>query len=229
MSGDNTVNNAGVYGTQDVAAPGNKPGARCDSVSWTDADGDLWLFGGYGYDSAGGEGDLNDLWKYDTSTGLWTWVSGDSTVNNAGVYGTKGVAAPGNKPGARSRSVSWTDADGDLWLFGGYGYDSAGGEGRLNDLWKYKIVGYAYYVDDSATGTGDGTSWENASNSLSAAIDAARVGDTIHIAQGTYYPETVGYIDPRMATFTMKKRRKHRRRLRRLHRRRSERTRHRPV
>ena len=93
MGGNKDIYNYPVYGTKGVAAPANKPGARSSSVSWTDADGDLWLFGGYGYDSAGGEGRLNDLWKYDTSTGLWTWVSGDSTVDNVGVYGTQGVAA----------------------------------------------------------------------------------------------------------------------------------------
>jgi hypothetical protein len=65
MGGSNGVNQAGTYGTQGTAAPGNVPGARGEAVSWTDAAGSFWLFGGYGYDSGGTRGDLNDLWKYE--------------------------------------------------------------------------------------------------------------------------------------------------------------------
>jgi hypothetical protein len=61
-------------------------------------------------------------------------MKGDSTVNSAGVYGTKGLAAPGNHPGARFSSAYWTDLSGNLWLFGGSG---AGQFSHLNDLWKY--------------------------------------------------------------------------------------------
>ena len=46
-------------------------------------------------------------------------MSGSDQIDAAGVYGTKGVAAPANVPGARYDSCSWTDSSGDLWLFGG--------------------------------------------------------------------------------------------------------------
>jgi hypothetical protein len=135
MSGSNLTNQKGTYGTQGTAAPGNIPGGRDAAVRWTDAAGNFWLFGGLGYDSAGNLGDLNDLWKY--SGGLWTWMGGANTANQMGIYGTQGMAAPGNIPGARVGAVSWTDAVGNFWLFGGLGYDSAGNHGGLNDLWKY--------------------------------------------------------------------------------------------
>jgi len=54
----------------------------------------------------------------------WTWMSGSSTTNQAGVYGTPGVPASGNTPGARDAPVTWTDATGTFWLFGGYGAGS---------------------------------------------------------------------------------------------------------
>ena len=135
VSGANTINQPGSYGTQGVAAAANVPGARSSAVSWTDANGNLWLFGGSGYDSAGTLGTLNDLWKFDGTH--WTWVSGANTVNQSGSYGTQGVAAAANVPGARSSAVSWSNANGNLWLFGGGGYDSAGGRGNLNDLWHF--------------------------------------------------------------------------------------------
>jgi N-acetylneuraminic acid mutarotase len=141
VSGSNIVNQPGVYGTLGVAAASNIPGGRFLSVNWTDSSGTLWLLGGGGYDSAGTNGDLNDLWKFDGSQ--WTWVSGSKLVNQNGVYGTLGMAAASNMPGARYGSVGWRDNSGTLWLFGGIGHDSAGTTPPvgtapdLNDLWKF--------------------------------------------------------------------------------------------
>jgi N-acetylneuraminic acid mutarotase len=135
VSGANVVSQPGVYGTQGTASPSNVPGARSDSVSWIDRSGNLWLFGGSGIDSAGTQGDLSDLWKFDGNN--WTWVSGANVVDQPGVYGTQGTASPSNVPGARWDSVSWIDRNGNLWLFGGNGIDSAGTAGDLNDLWKF--------------------------------------------------------------------------------------------
>jgi N-acetylneuraminic acid mutarotase len=126
-----------VYGTQGVAAAGNMPGARGDAITWTDASNNLWMFGGGGYDSNSTDGTLNDLWKYSTNNNQWTWVSGADTVNATGIYGTQGVAAANNVPGARGSANSWIDTLGNFWLFGGYGYDSTGTDGELNDLWEY--------------------------------------------------------------------------------------------
>jgi N-acetylneuraminic acid mutarotase len=137
VSGGTTGNAAGVYGTQGTAAVGNVPGARYAASSWTDSSGNLWLFGGQGADAAGTVGNLNDLWKYSPSTGQWTWISGGNANNADGIYGTQGTAAAGNVPGARYAASTWIDSSGALWLFGGYGYDSVGSEGRLNDLWQY--------------------------------------------------------------------------------------------
>jgi len=137
VNGADAVNASGIYGTLGTAAAGNVPGARYSASSWTDASGNLWLFGGVGYDAAGAVGNLNDLWKYTPSTGLWTWVSGGSGDNASGVYGTQATAAAANVPGGRNSVASWIDSSGNLWLFGGYGYDSTGSVGKLNDLWKY--------------------------------------------------------------------------------------------
>lgn len=134
VSGSNIGDQQGVYGTLGQAAFGNVPGSRQGSVAWTDAQGNLWLFGGYGL-AGGSGGQLNDLWKF--SGGEWTWVSGSNVIRQPGVYGVQGTPAPGNVPGTRESAMSWTDAAGNFWLFGGFGYDSTGAMGDLNDLWKY--------------------------------------------------------------------------------------------
>jgi hypothetical protein len=136
VSGADTVLQAGTYGTQGTASPANVPGARLDSISWTDKNGTFWLFGGTGIDPRGADVLFNDLWKFDGSN--WTWVSGSSTTNQAGVYGTKGQASSSTVPGARAYSSPWIDGSGNLWLFGGFGTDSGGlAFDDLNDLWRF--------------------------------------------------------------------------------------------
>ena len=137
VSGSDGFNNVGTYGTEGTAAAANVPGSRQDALSWTDQSGNLWLFGGDGLDSIGTYADLNDLWKFTPSSGQWTWMGGADLAGKSGTYGTLGTAASGNIPGARSASCNWTDKAGNLWLFGGGGFDSTGANGFLNDLWKF--------------------------------------------------------------------------------------------
>jgi len=58
MSGSNSPNNVGVFGTKGVGSPDNTPGARVGGISWVDFNGNFWLFGGNGTTAY-----LNDLWK----------------------------------------------------------------------------------------------------------------------------------------------------------------------
>ena len=125
MKGARILQEPPVYGTQGVSAWSNTPGARNSSMSWTDSDGNLWLFGGLGGDGA----DHNDLWRYSRSISQWTWVKGTNGNNQSGIYGSQGVGGATNTPGARDSAMSWSDNAGNLWLFGGYGRDSAGSEG----------------------------------------------------------------------------------------------------
>jgi hypothetical protein len=135
ISGSSTANADGVYGTQGVSGTGNVPGGRWGSSGWIDSSGNLWLFGG----SSAYESSLNDLWEFNPTAKTWTWISGSSTPGViVGVYGTQGIAAANNAPGSRCLAVSWIDGSGNLWLFGGQGYDSTGTDnGDLNDLWKF--------------------------------------------------------------------------------------------
>jgi hypothetical protein len=146
VSGSNTGGVVPAYGTQSVASASNTPGGRDSAVSWTDSSGNLWLFGGFDYDSASGANGtndyLNDLWEFSPTTKQWTWIGGSNTGNAKGEYGTLGTASASNVPGARGSqgvAVTWTDSSGTFWLFGGDGYDSTGvSDGPLNDLWRYQ-------------------------------------------------------------------------------------------
>jgi Galactose oxidase, central domain len=138
-----------VAGTTAVDQPGNyssgtlNPGARTNPVTWTDSSGNLWLFGGYGYDGQSPAilGFLNDLWEY--TGGQWVFVSGGATnmANQNGIYGAQGTTAASNMPGGRQEAVGWADASGNLWLFGGEGLDATGTpNGILSDLWVFNTT-----------------------------------------------------------------------------------------
>jgi hypothetical protein len=126
---------AGVYPPSANAYPG----AWTNAVTWVDQSGNFWMFGGYGYDGQSPAilGFLSDLWEY-TTGGQWVFVGGSTKANQLGVYGTAGTAASTNMPGGR-QEAGWVDVSGNLWLFGGEGYDatSTTGNGFLNDMWRY--------------------------------------------------------------------------------------------
>ena len=135
ISGSDMANQPPSYGTQTQPAPTNVIGARTNPQVWVDAQGNFWFFGGDGLDPSGSTiqvGLLNDLWKFDLSSGEWTWMSGNDFLNAIGSWGTLGVPSRQNAPESRSGSCGWTDASGNLWLFGG-GTEA----GDHNDLWKY--------------------------------------------------------------------------------------------
>jgi N-acetylneuraminic acid mutarotase len=125
-------------------AAGNIPGGRVSVSSWTDSNGNLWLFGGNGYDVNGISGNLNDLWEFNLSTKEWAWMGGSNTADQSGVdgdqsgvYGAKGTPAAGNIPEACEGASSWIDKNGKVWTFGGSSFDLNGNIGNLNVLWEF--------------------------------------------------------------------------------------------
>ncbi len=160
VSGSELTYAFGIYDSTDDAV--NVPGARCDSISWIDSLGNLWLFGGRGCEA--GQVDqgrclnsqLNDLWKYDGT--YWKWISGSKMADATGDYGTKGDDSSENVPGARDNSISWIDSSDNLWLFGGAtgcNGDVCSNGHFLNDLWKFDGTNWTWVSgSDSIRQTG---------------------------------------------------------------------------
>ncbi|MGB2626024.1 MAG: kelch repeat-containing protein [Candidatus Acidiferrum sp.] len=142
-----------TLGTEVICSPvstaGAFPGSRWGASGWTDRGGNFYLFGGWGLDSTAtnGNGALNDTWVYTPNAtlgqpGTWVWLKGSNTGSQNGLYGslfqpylTYYVWTPGGRSGA----THWVDGMGQLWMFGGEGYDSTSttGNGYLNDMWRY--------------------------------------------------------------------------------------------
>jgi Kelch motif len=66
MSGSQSIDQTGIYGTEGQASSGNMPGSRQHGQAWSDPSGNFWLFGGFGWGSVSDQGidAINDLWEY---------------------------------------------------------------------------------------------------------------------------------------------------------------------
>jgi hypothetical protein len=132
MKGTHTFNDTGVFGVQGVSSVNNRPPSLALGVpSWVDHSGNFWIYGG------GGANDncYGDMWRYNPSINEWTWMKGTGTINPVQHSGTKGIPDTANTPGAiKEVSSTWTDANNDLWFFGG------GNSDFRNALWRYNIA-----------------------------------------------------------------------------------------
>jgi hypothetical protein len=174
----------------------NTPGARFSAAGWTDRFGNLFLFGGQGFELTGNTtpdtltAGMNDMWVcvafidgcqwqlvggFDpTTTGPGTPppTVGQAIIANAQHEGQVGVYGVGGVPGGRFGAATWTDASGNFWLFGG----STTGAHYLNDFWKYNTTAF----NGSNYTTTEG-SWSTISGT--AAVDQSGV-----YASGTLVP-----------------------------------------
>lgn len=152
ISGSNVANGAAVYGTMGVPSIVNTPGVRAfGTMTWTDNNGNLWLFGGSTNDANGLNQLHNELWRFNPSTLEWTWVRGYTTeALSMGTYGTQGVPSPLNDPPGRNESAcTWTDSQGDLWMYGG---TSTFLTNYFGDLWRYNIASDMWTFMGGSTG-----------------------------------------------------------------------------
>ena len=129
-----------VYGTKGVASSNNTPGSRSGSAGWSDGISKIFLYSGRTWQPGNNSINCNDVWSYDQSTNEWTWIAGDQ-YSDSGFYGTSGVASPLNKPTGRSYGTSWSNVNGNFWMFGGHHFKDANPTrtelGVFNDLWKF--------------------------------------------------------------------------------------------
>jgi hypothetical protein len=166
VSGSNTVAaSVGDY-THGVGAAGIPPGRQSGAI-WVDSHGTVWMFGGLG-----AAGYMNDLWTFNPSSGVWTWVGGTQNPNDGGVYSGSGLT-----PGSRFAAATWTDSSGHLWLFGGAYFDSVGNTVvPLNDLWMYDTVGGAWTLMNGGSYTPTNANYGTLGAAASTNLPGGRAG-----------------------------------------------------
>lgn len=135
------TNEHGTYGIKNEENPLHRPGSRREAVQWT-LNGTVYMFGGFGFAKNGDPGFLNDIWRFNYTTELWTWISGfDITNADDSEY----------QIGGRVGAVAWVHGESSLWLFSGFGVyrnDEAGFEvTSRNDMWRFDLKKGWYFMD----------------------------------------------------------------------------------
>ena len=131
LSGNDSGNALGNYGIKGITSTNNYPGSRnLHAMVLNPVLNCTYIYGG-----TSDHGTFNDLWMYNISSNLWTWMSGNSTADAAGVYGTKGIPSIDTYPGARNSHAMTLDPGCNcLIMFGGYGYHSS--LGSMRNIWS---------------------------------------------------------------------------------------------
>lgn len=99
--------------------------SRYGSNSWSDDNGDGYIFGGYGVNQKY----YNDLWKYNYAINKWILIN------------------PNPELAPRYGANSWVSSNDQIYLFGGRGT----GNVFLNDFWKYNIRTNTWFELNSNT------------------------------------------------------------------------------
>ncbi len=86
--------------------------------SWKDTSGNLWFFGGWGFNLR------NDIWEYSLATSQWTWMGGTNQQMRPGFMALRGQRAISNIPGAREEGGGgrgWVDTQAAYGFLAGLG------------------------------------------------------------------------------------------------------------
>lgn len=127
----------------EYAGSQSKPSDRYRARAWFDNDNNMWMYGG-AVDTQGGSLSYNDLWKFNTTTKTWAFISGNKNQPYCkdcpnGVYpATVGTSGTQYFPRARSDYGYWVDSSGNFWIYGGYA--ESHGIDEYGDLWKFNPV-----------------------------------------------------------------------------------------
>lgn len=153
LGGHDDICHCGTYGHLESSSKENWPGCRIKASGWIDTSKNLWMFGGNGADSMTNSEPnklLNDLWQYDFTFKMWTWMGGNKYGNTGGNYDN---SKSENRPGSRSGFVWWNELGNYQYIYGGIGQDTNGKNGLLADLWTIDIHTKVVYGEYPSIGS----------------------------------------------------------------------------
>ena len=145
LTGSNSIETAS-HRSIHVASKKNTPGCLADAASWTDDNGNLWMYGGFGCGLHVSSADefyasaklLPDILQYKVNGDVWIWHGNNTNQHGVASYGQKGQPSSRNFPSIRASAIAW-NFNGTANLLGGIGHDRKGKDSYLNDLWSYGV------------------------------------------------------------------------------------------
>jgi gliding motility-associated-like protein len=134
--GNDAVNLTGRYGQKGIEDTANYPPARCSYTKWQDPFGNFYIFGGGRFLN---NINLNDTWRYNTTTNAWTWINGPDTVNQPGVYGPFCILDSTLYPHPRIENQASQNnvCQTAFWNFGGFNLTE---QKCYNDVWLFSSL-----------------------------------------------------------------------------------------
>jgi len=130
---------------------------------------------------------LFSIFLLDSARGYsWGWISGSSSTDQSGDYGTINVASSNNVPGGHALGGKWVGKNGDFWLFGGYGNASGSSYGFLNDMWKWNGSIWTWTAGSDTSGA-TGTYGNKGEGSSTTVPGARRSFSSVTNSKGNFW------------------------------------------
>lgn len=138
----NTIDPKGTYGTPLVESASNLPGARTQAFyAYNPNNNCIYIFGGYGRDSAGTLNLLSDMWRYNITSQNFAYLSGSTLVNDGGTVGGMGIFSSNFTPAARrsyGSNMVYLASSNSLYMFGGTTSNSVSAC-IYNEFWQFSL------------------------------------------------------------------------------------------
>ncbi|HEY1056627.1 MAG TPA: kelch repeat-containing protein [Emticicia sp.] len=121
---------------QQAAASVTNPAPRNASTNWQDKQGNVYIFGGLGIDNNLNVGTFADLWQFNAKNLVWKNLSGSRDIEKFNKDTKKKLAVTATTPSPRQSAATWTDKQGNLYMFGG---NTGMLDEYLSDFWIFDI------------------------------------------------------------------------------------------